>query len=119
MKAKSLFHVDSRLKLETPGLYYTDISLLSCLLMVSDLLVADLLLYPADVGAVDLIPCRNVLLHALDNARILAVGKGAAGLRDTLVEAAVIDSLDKLGSGTRSLDDCVCVWLYSRGTYLD
>lgn len=86
--------------------------------MVSDVLVADLLLYPTDVGAVDLVPCRNVLLHALDNARVLAVGKGAAWLGNTLVEAAVINSLGNLGSGTRCLDGCICLSLQSR-TYLD
>ena len=67
----------------------------SCMLpsLVRDALVANLLLYPPDVGRVDLVPRRHVLLHALGQARLLAAGEGGARLGDAAFEALFVDVL--------------------------
>ena len=55
--------------------------------------IANLLLYPADVCRVHLVPGRHVLLHALFHARLLAARQGAAGLGNAPLEALLVDVL--------------------------
>ena len=52
-----------------------------------------LLLDPADVRGVDLVPGGHVLLHARGHAGLLAAGEGAAGLGDALLEAVLLEFL--------------------------
>lgn len=70
--------------------------LLLHILCVREVLVANLLLYPLNVGRVHHVPGRHVLLHALRQARLLAARQGAARLRHAALEALLVDVLYRL-----------------------
>lgn len=52
-----------------------------------------LLAYSVDIGGIDLVPRRHVFLHAGRHASLLAAGQGAAGFRDALLEAVLLEFL--------------------------
>lgn len=58
-----------------------------------DALVTRLLAYPGDVGLVDLVPCRHVLVHAGSHAGRLAAGQGGAGFGNALLETVFLEFL--------------------------
>ena len=55
--------------------------------------IPDLLLYSSEICRINLVPCGQVLLHALRNARLLAAGHRGPGLWDALGETSFVDFL--------------------------
>lgn len=57
-----------------------------------------LLAYSVDVGSVDLVPRSHIFLHAGRHAGLFAAGQGAAGFRDALLEAVLLEFLRRKSS---------------------